>query len=89
MDGPWHFTDDTVMAIGIYSILEKHGKIDQDELARVFAENYARDWHRDMEERHILFCAVLEKDRTGGKLLPVRLMEWVPWGMAAQCVLRL
>lgn len=46
MDGPWHFTDDTVMAIGIYSILEKHGKIDQDELARVFAENYARDWHR-------------------------------------------
>ena len=46
MDGPWHFTDDTVMAIGIYSILEKYGKIDQDELARVFAENYARDWHR-------------------------------------------
>ena len=28
MDGPWHFTDDTVMAIGIYSILEKYGKID-------------------------------------------------------------
>lgn len=46
MDGPWHFTDDTVMAIGIYSILEKYGKIDQDELARVFAENYERDWHR-------------------------------------------
>ena len=43
---PWYFTDDTVMAIGIYRVLEKHGKIDQDELAKVFAENYALDWHR-------------------------------------------
>lgn len=42
----WYFTDDTVMAIGIYRILEKYGKIDQDELAKVFAENYALDWHR-------------------------------------------
>ena len=43
---PWHFTDDTVMAIGIYCILEKYGKINQNELARVFAENYSLDWHR-------------------------------------------
>ncbi|MDE7476867.1 MAG: ADP-ribosylglycohydrolase family protein [Lachnospiraceae bacterium] len=46
LNAPWHFTDDTVMAIGIYHILEKYGKIDQDELAKVFAENYALDWHR-------------------------------------------
>lgn len=46
LNEPWHFTDDTVMAIGIYSILEKYGKIEQDELAKVFAENYALDWHR-------------------------------------------
>lgn len=46
LNAPWHFTDDTVMAIGIYRILEKYGKINQDELARVFAENYALDWHR-------------------------------------------
>ena len=44
--GPWHFTDDTVMAIGIYYILEKYGEIKQDELAKVFAKNYALDWHR-------------------------------------------
>lgn len=43
---PWHFTDDTVMAIGISRILEKYGKIDQDELAKTFAKNYALDWHR-------------------------------------------
>lgn len=46
LNEPWHFTDDTVMAIGIYCVLKKYGKIDQDELAKVFAENYALDWHR-------------------------------------------
>ena len=46
LNEPWHFTDDTVMAIGIYRILKKYGKISQDELAKVFAENYALDWHR-------------------------------------------
>lgn len=46
LEKPWRFTDDTVMAIGIYRVLEKYGRIDQDELARVFAENYALDWHR-------------------------------------------
>ncbi|MCM1540206.1 MAG: ADP-ribosylglycohydrolase family protein [Blautia sp.] len=46
VDEPWRFTDDTVMAIGIYRVLEKYGEIDQDALAKVFAENYALDWHR-------------------------------------------
>lgn len=46
LNQPWHFTDDTVMAIGIYYILKKYGKINQDELAKVFARNYALDWHR-------------------------------------------
>lgn len=46
LNEPWHFTDDTVMAIGIYRILETYGEINQEELARVFAENYALDWHR-------------------------------------------
>ena len=45
-NNPWYFTDDTVMAIGIYRILEKYGEIDQDALARAFAENYALDCHR-------------------------------------------
>lgn len=43
---PWCFTDDTVMAIGIYRILERYGEINQDRLASVFAWNYALDWHR-------------------------------------------
>jgi len=43
---PWSFTDDTVMAIGIYRALEQWGEIDQDKLAAIFARNYLADWHR-------------------------------------------
>ena len=43
---PWHFTDDTVMGIGIYRMLEKHGHIDQNELSEIFGRNYLKDWRR-------------------------------------------
>jgi ADP-ribosylglycohydrolase len=43
---PWRFTDDTVMAISIVEVLDDHGHIDQDALARLFAEKYARDPYR-------------------------------------------
>jgi ADP-ribosylglycohydrolase len=42
----WRYTDDTEMALGIAQVLESHGRIDQDELALVFAVRYARDRHR-------------------------------------------
>ena len=34
---PWHFTDDTNMALSIYSILRQYGEINQDTLAISFA----------------------------------------------------
>jgi len=37
---PWTFTDDTMMAISIVSTLEKHARIDRDDLADSFAQNY-------------------------------------------------
>jgi ADP-ribosylglycohydrolase len=37
---PWTFTDDTMMALSIVSILEEHTFIDQDHLALSFAKNY-------------------------------------------------
>src|SRR5215475_3908382 len=40
---PWHFTDDTVMAIGIVETLRRHGAIDQDYLAHRFAVNFQRN----------------------------------------------
>ena len=45
-EGQWLFTDDTVMAIGIYNILSKFGTINQDELAIEFAKNYNLDNYR-------------------------------------------
>ncbi|MBL8194432.1 MAG: ADP-ribosylglycohydrolase family protein [Blastocatellia bacterium] len=37
---PWHYTDDTLMAMSIVSILRKYEKIDQDQLAKSFGERY-------------------------------------------------
>ncbi|MBS0031422.1 ADP-ribosylglycohydrolase family protein [Chitinophaga sp. 22321] len=45
-EGEWLFTDDTVMGIGIYNILSEYGEVNQDQLARVFAENYRLDDYR-------------------------------------------
>jgi ADP-ribosylglycohydrolase len=42
----WRVTDDTMMALSIVRVLKRHGRIEQDALARAFAEEYARDMHR-------------------------------------------
>ncbi|QJW96214.1 ADP-ribosylglycohydrolase family protein [Frigoriglobus tundricola] len=43
--GPWPFTDDTAMALGIYETLAECGGIDQDRLALRFAARYtAQPW---------------------------------------------
>lgn len=40
--GPWHYTDDTEMALSVVEGLEQHGCIDPDELALAFARRYDR-----------------------------------------------
>jgi ADP-ribosylglycohydrolase len=45
-EGSWFFTDDTVMGIGVYNILSRFGTIDQDQLAKEFADNYLIDNYR-------------------------------------------
>ncbi len=42
-EGPWHYTDDTEMAMAIVQVLERCGEIDQDVLARQFASRYIAD----------------------------------------------
>ena len=37
---PWHWTDDTNMALSIVEVLTTHGRIDQDVLARSFGDHY-------------------------------------------------
>ena len=39
-DPPWHFTDDTQMALSVFSNLRQHGSIDADALAHSFAHRY-------------------------------------------------
>ncbi len=45
-EGNWLFTDDTIMGIGVYNILAKNGNINQNELAKEFADNYLLDDYR-------------------------------------------
>ena len=40
---PWRYTDDTAMALCIVEVLERHGEVDQDDLALTFARGYAED----------------------------------------------
>ena len=42
----WRYTDDTEMAMAIVDVLDRHGAIDQDDLAAAFARRYARDDRR-------------------------------------------
>ncbi len=39
----WYMTDDSIMALGIFEVLERHGVVDQDDLAATFARNYRRN----------------------------------------------
>ncbi|MGI4790639.1 MAG: ADP-ribosylglycohydrolase family protein [Janthinobacterium lividum] len=40
---PWHYTDDTQMALSIVSVLRQHSEIDQDKLATNFSVHYDED----------------------------------------------
>ncbi|MFB8245874.1 ADP-ribosylglycohydrolase family protein [Streptomyces sp. NPDC055952] len=42
-DGPWQWTDDTEMACSVVAVLATHHRIDQDTLARFFAEHHDAD----------------------------------------------
>jgi ADP-ribosylglycohydrolase len=70
--GPWPFTDDTAMALSIYEVLHAHGCINQDSLARRFADRYrAQPWRGYGAGAHRL----LEQIGTG-----------TDWRDAAECV---
>ncbi len=45
-EGPWRYTDDTEMALAILEILQRHGRVDQDDLARSFARRYRAEMYR-------------------------------------------
>jgi ADP-ribosylglycohydrolase len=56
---PWRYTDDTEMALGIVEVLQRHGRIDQDELIRVFERRYRADMNRGYGPNiHAIFRAI-------------------------------
>ncbi len=42
-EGPWQWTDDTHMALSIVEVLRDYGRIDQDALAKAFAERFLQE----------------------------------------------
>ncbi len=48
---PWHYTDDTNMALSIYDCLRQHGQIDQDWLAASFVEHFDPEREYEMGMR--------------------------------------
>jgi ADP-ribosylglycohydrolase len=44
---PWHWTDDTAMALALVTVLRAHGGVDQDALAAAFAATYRAEPYRD------------------------------------------
>ncbi len=71
-NGPWPWTDDTAMALGIYEVLDEHGDINQDALARRFASRYrAAPWRGYGGGAHRLLSQIL-----GG----------IPWRNAAELI---
>jgi ADP-ribosylglycohydrolase len=43
---PWGYTDDTEMALSLVQVLDEHGRIDQDALARLFGVRYRNNPYR-------------------------------------------
>jgi ADP-ribosylglycohydrolase len=43
---PWAYTDDTEMALAIVQVLDEHGHVEQDALARLFAARYMNNPYR-------------------------------------------
>lgn len=59
----WHWTDDTAMALGVYRVLRKHGRIDQDALAAEFVAEYTRDPNRNYGSSvHQVLTAIRDGD---------------------------
>ena len=66
---PWPYTDDTVMALAIYEVLQQHGRIDQDALA----ERFAARWQ----------ASPLRGYGAGARRLLVSISDGVDWRIAS------
>ncbi len=58
-DAPWHYTDDTIMAMSVVETLEEYGRIDQDGLAARFGRKLVLDpWRGYGRVTHQIVSAI-------------------------------
>ncbi|MFI1166386.1 ADP-ribosylglycohydrolase family protein [Streptomyces sp. NPDC020801] len=79
--GPWRWTDDTEMACSVVAVLVTHHRVDQDALARSFAENHGSDRGYGAGTARLL-----EEVRAGGDwraLAPALFKGHGSWGSGA------
>jgi ADP-ribosylglycohydrolase len=66
----WFYTDDTEMALGILEVLERHGHIEQDDLARVFGHRYDREMYRGYGAMAHQILAALHRGESWREVAP-------------------
>lgn len=80
--GPWLWTDDTEMACSIHAVLIRHGRIDQDELARSFADHY--DIYRRYGPGTSRILRLMRRDGTDWRILATQVRGGLgSWGNGA------
>jgi ADP-ribosylglycohydrolase len=57
----WRYTDDTVMALGILETLREHERVEQDHLARVFADRFSAEPDRGYGNATIRLLSQLQR----------------------------
>jgi hypothetical protein len=78
--GPWLHTDDTEMALSIVAVLQSHGELNQDALARRFARRFERDPDRGYGS---MTRGQLREINAGAKWR--EMAAKARWGMAGLC----
>jgi ADP-ribosylglycohydrolase len=61
---PWRYTDDTEMALAILEVLQRHGRIDQDDLSRVFARRFHGDMYRGYGSGTVRILSAIHEGQT-------------------------
>ncbi|MFE3591264.1 ADP-ribosylglycohydrolase family protein [Streptomyces niveus] len=70
-ESPWHWTDDTAMALAVQQVLDQGGFIDQDALALCFARTFDADQGRGYRHgMHILLPQLLVEPASWRTLAP-------------------
>lgn len=66
----WFYTDDTEMALGILEVLDRHGRVEQDDLARVFGRRFDNEMYRGYGAMAVQILAALHRGEPWREVAP-------------------